>query len=98
MMKSGAQKVLKALWSPLALVGLIAFGKPIWKLVEMVSDPDFLMTHANSIGDFDTGMGTIVLVIIGFGLVFHALYKPEAPGMWQRQSILQKNPAKKAGP
>ena len=76
-MTSGVKKVLSALLSLQALVGLlIAFGKPLWRLVEMASDLDFLLANAAWIGAFlDTGWGTLVLGAVGLGMVGHALYK-----------------------
>ena len=65
----------------------------------MASDLDFLMTHANSIGEFlDTGNGTIVLVIIGFGLVVHALYKARGTGDVAEAVETAEKPSQESGP
>jgi len=57
--------------SPISLVGWgILFIKPAWRLVEVLGDLDFLLRNARPVLDFlNTGLGTVILMMVGFGLV-----------------------------
>ena len=74
------QKLKQGLISPQALIGwVILLIKPVWKLVELAGDVDFLIQHAGDIERaFQSGWTTLGFAFVGLFLVGHAAYK--APG------------------
>lgn len=76
-MPSDVRKIFKALWGGYLLVGgLVLVVKPLWRVVQMVSDLDFLLTHANEVLAFlDTGWGSVSLGVVGLGIITLGAYR-----------------------
>ena len=88
-MKLHPKTILRALVRPESILGwLIMLYDIIWKGVKMAGDIEFIITSANSIGNFlATGIGTLVLVAIGFTLIGHALYRTKSHETFTEPSI-----------
>jgi len=71
------QKLKQGLFSPQALIGwAVLLIKPVWKLVELAGDVDFIVSHVGDIERaFQSGWMTLGFAVVGLSLVGHAAYK-----------------------
>jgi hypothetical protein len=54
---------------------VIAFSKPIFKIIDRLSEMDFLTTYAGPVGRFlDTGWGTFASIVVGAGIIGFSIY------------------------
>jgi hypothetical protein len=61
----------------------IAFSRPIFKIIDRLSEMDFLATYAGPVGRFlETGWGTLTSIAVGAGIIGFSIYQ----GLRQRRA------------
>jgi hypothetical protein len=61
----------------------IAFSKPIFKIIDRLSEMDFLATYAGPVGRFlETGWGTLSSIAVGAAIIGFSIYQ----GLRQRRA------------
>jgi len=59
------------------LIGLaIAFGRPIYRGIDVIGNIDFVRSYWGNIGSFlDSGWGTLTTIMVGMAIVAYAIYR-----------------------
>ena len=98
-----AWRISEQIHKPIALLGWIVFlAKPVWRMIELLDDIDFVAAVFGSGDEFtrgwvssgveflDTGWGTVAMSLLGVGLIVLAGYRK--PGTIYLTKLAEKMP------